>query len=62
MFGDSRQQKMKDKFKKYRNLRLDDEKAEGSENYLNIVIDECPNLPSSDEESTARHPKLFPAI
>ena len=56
-----------DKLKKFWNLRLDDEKNEGvsqtySENYLNIVIDECPNLPSSDEESTARHPKLFPAI
>ena len=41
---------------------MDDDVVEGSENYLNIVIDECPNLPSSDEESTAWHPKCFPAI
>lgn len=37
--------------KKYRNLRLDeDPSSDNKENYLNIIVDECPNLPSSDEE------------
>ena len=39
------------KLSKYRNLRLDDEPStDNKENYLNIIVDECPNLPSDDEQ------------
>lgn len=35
---------------------------DNKENYLNIIVDECPNLPSSDEEKVSVVPKKVPLM